>query len=292
MGGYGFLRFSLPMFPEASEYFAPMVFWLSVIAIIYTSLVGVVQEDMKKMIAYSSVAHMGFVTLGIFTATTQGIEGGIFQMLSHGLISAALFLCVGVVYDRLHSREISRYGGLVKNMPKYATVFMVFMLGSVGLPGTSGFVGEFLSLLGAFRVDTTVALLATTGVVLGAVYMLVLYRRVVFGPQVNKDAAAMPDLNAREFAYFLPLVVLVLILGVFPGYVMERVSPSVDKLIAQYEAGLMAGDEDGLSGVAGIEPAAGDSGDALETYIDMPYLMDMKREQDMGVPMPEVIPNE
>lgn len=234
MGGYGFLRFSIPMFPEASAYFADMVYWLSIIAIIYTSLVALVQEDMKKMIAYSSVAHMGFVTLGLFTATTQGIEGGIFQMISHGIISGALFLCVGVVYDRLHTREISRYGGLVKNMPKYATVFMIMMLGSVGLPGTSGFVGEFLVLLGTFKADTLVALFATTGVVLGAAYMLVLYRRVVFGPQDNDDAAAMPDLEKREFLIFVPFVLLVLWLGVAPGYVMERVAPSVEKLRVHY----------------------------------------------------------
>lgn len=281
MGGYGFLRFSLPMFPEASEYFAPMVFWLSVIAIIYTSLVALVQEDMKKMIAYSSVAHMGFVTLGIFTATTQGIEGGIFQMLSHGIISAALFLCVGVVYDRLHSREISRYGGLVKNMPKYATVFMVFMLGSVGLPGTSGFVGEFLSLLGAFKVDTTVALFATTGVVLGAAYMLVLYRRVIFGPQVNSDAAAMGDLESREFFYFVPLVLLVLILGVSPSYVMDKISPSVEKLMVQYRTGL---EYAGAGYAISVEPVAGE-----EVYIDMPF---MDFIDTMDIPMPEVIPNE
>lgn len=241
MGGYGFLRFSLPMFPEASEFFAPMVFWMSVIAIIYTSLVALVQEDMKKLIAYSSVAHMGFVTLGIFTATTQGIEGGIFQMISHGIISAALFLAVGVVYDRLHTREISRYGGLVKNMPKYATVFMVLMLGSVGLPGTSGFVGEFLTLMGAFQVNTIVAVFATTGVVLGAAYMLVLYRRVIFGEQVNEDAAAMKDLNKIEYSYFVPLVLLVIWLGVAPGVVMDKVAPSVEKLISQYEAGLKSG---------------------------------------------------
>ncbi len=240
MGGYGFLRFSLPMFPEASAHFADLVFWLSVIAIIYTSAVALVQEDMKKLIAYSSVAHMGFVTLGIFTATTQGVEGAIFQMLSHGLISSALFLCVGVVYDRLHTREIGRYGGLVKNMPRYATVFMIFMLGSVGLPGTSGFVGEFLALLGAFRVDTLVALCATTGVVLGAAYMLVLYRRVAFGPQNNPDAAAMPDIDRRETLIFLPLVALVLWLGVAPGYVMDRMKPSVDKLLTQYSAALTA----------------------------------------------------
>ena len=235
MGGYGFLRFSLPMFPEASAHYADMVFWLSIIAIVYTSLVALVQEDMKKMIAYSSVAHMGFVTLGIFTATTQGVEGGIFQMISHGIISGALFLCVGVVYDRLHTREIGRYGGIVKNMPKYATVFMLLMLASVGLPGTSGFVGEFLVLLGAFKADTLVAVFATTGVVLGAAYMLVLYRRVIFGPQVNEDAAAMPDLNKRELFIFLPFVVLVLWLGVAPGYVMERLAPSVQKMLTNYE---------------------------------------------------------
>jgi len=237
MGGYGFLRFSLPMFPEASEFFAPMVLWMSVIAIIYTSLVALVQEDMKKLIAYSSVAHMGFVTLGIFSATTQGIEGGIFQMLSHGVISAALFLCVGVVYDRLHTRDIARYGGLVKNMPKYATVFMILMLGSVGLPGTSGFVGEFLTLMGAFQVNTVIAVFATTGVVLGAAYMLVLYRRVVFGEQKNKDAAAMGDLTKLEYSYLVPLVAIVLWLGIAPAYVMDKVAPSVEKLMSQYEAG-------------------------------------------------------
>jgi NADH-quinone oxidoreductase subunit M len=238
MGGYGFLRFSLPMFPDASEFFAPMIYTLSIIAIIYTSLVALVQEDMKKLIAYSSVAHMGFVTLGIFTFTAAGIQGGLFQMISHGIISGALFLCVGVVYDRLHTREIGRYGGIVKNMPIYATVFMLFMLGSVGLPGTSGFVGEFLALMGAFRVDTTVALLAATGVVLGAAYMLVLYRRVVFGPVTNPDAATMPDLTWKEKVNFLPLAVLVLWLGIFPGVVMDKTQASVDKLIGQFQSGL------------------------------------------------------
>lgn len=242
MGGYGFLRFSLPMFPEASEFFAPMVMWMSIVAIIYTSLVALVQEDMKKLIAYSSVAHMGFVTLGIFSVTTQGIEGAVFQMLSHGIISAALFLCVGVVYDRLHTREIGRYGGLVKNMPKYATVFMILMLGSVGLPGTSGFVGEFLTLMGAFQVDTVIAVFATTGVVLGAAYMLVLYRRVVFGAQKNEDAAAMGDLTKLEFGYLVPLVLIVLWLGVAPSYVMDKVAPSVEKLIGQYESAVRVGD--------------------------------------------------
>lgn len=235
MGGYGFLRFSLPILPEASEFFAPMMFWLSVIAIIYTALVALVQEDMKKLIAYSSVSHMGFVTLGIFTATTQGVEGAIFQMLSHGIISAALFLCVGVVYDRLHTREIARYGGLVKNMPKYATVFMILMLGSVGLPGTSGFVGEFLTLLGSFQASTYVAVFATTGVVFGAAYMLVLYRRVIFGAQKNADAAAMPDLTKLEFGYLVPLALMVILFGVAPGLVMKDISPSVEKLLRHYE---------------------------------------------------------
>lgn len=238
MGGYGFLRFSLPMFPEASEYFAPMVMTLSVIAIIYTSLVALVQEDMKKLIAYSSVAHMGFVTLGIFSATIEGIHGGVFQMISHGLISAALFLCVGVVYDRLHTRDMARYGGIVKNMPKYATVFMIFMLGSAGLPGTSGFVGEFLSLLGAYQVSVGFALLAATGMVLGAAYMLLLYRRVVFGPAENKDASDMKDINSREIAILGPLAVLVILIGVYPAPVNERIEPSVQKLMATYQANL------------------------------------------------------
>ena len=238
MGGYGFLRFSIPMLPEATEYFAPMVFWLSVIAITYTSLVALVQEDMKKLIAYSSVAHMGFVTLGLFTMTQQGVEGAVFQMISHGIISGALFLCVGVVYDRLHTREIGRYGGIVKNMPRYATLFMLFMLGSVGLPGTSGFVGEFLSLLGAFQVDTVVATLSALGMVLGAAYMLMLYRRVIFGPQDNAEAASMPDLNWREYGILLPLAALTLYLGVFPGVVMDRIGPSIEALVTRYEVAL------------------------------------------------------
>ncbi|AEP09674.1 NADH-quinone oxidoreductase subunit M [Micavibrio aeruginosavorus] len=242
MGGYGFLRFSIPMLPEATEFFAPMVFGLSIIAIIYTSLVALVQDDMKKLIAYSSVAHMGYVTLGLFTMTAQGIQGGIFQMISHGIVSAALFLCVGVVYDRLHTREISRYGGVVKNMPKYAVVFMIFMLGSVGLPGTSGFVGEFLALLGAYRVDTLVAVLATTGLILGAPYMLILYRRVIFGPQVNEDAAEMLDMNWREIVCLVPLAILTIWLGVFPNMVLNKVQPSVDNLISRYEADLSTTD--------------------------------------------------
>jgi NADH-quinone oxidoreductase subunit M len=238
MGGYGFLRFSLPMFPEASFVFAPYIFALSVIAIIYTSLVALVQEDMKKLIAYSSVAHMGFVTLGIFTMTVEGVTGGVFQMISHGLISGALFLCVGVVYDRLHTREMGRYGGLVKNMPKYATVFMIFMLGSAGLPGTSGFVGEFLALLGAYQVNTLVALLAASGMVLGAAYMLLLYRRVIFGEQKNADAAAMPDLSKRELFLLAPLAVMVIWLGVYPAPVNDRIEPAVERTVNLYKSHL------------------------------------------------------
>lgn len=251
MGGYGFLRFSLPMFPEATAYFTDFVFWLSVVAIIYTSLIALVQEDMKKLIAYSSVAHMGFVTLGIFTLTIQGIEGAIFQMLSHGLISGALFLCVGVVYDRLHTRELSRYGGIVSNMPKYATVFMILMLGSVGLPGTSGFVGEFLVLLGAFQVNTVIAALSATGVILGAAYMLMLYRRVVFGPREHRDALSMPDLNMRESALLIPIVLLVLWLGVFPSHITDKIAPSVQKLVTDYQEKLAdAGVEEEAQDVA------------------------------------------
>jgi NADH-quinone oxidoreductase subunit M len=211
--------------------------------------VALVQEDMKKLIAYSSVAHMGFVTLGIFTVNTQGVDGAIFQMISHGVISGALFLCVGVVYDRLHTREMGRYGGLVKNMPKYAVLFMVFMLGSVGLPGTSGFVGEFLSLLGAFQAHTVVAAFAATGVIFGAAYMLLLYRRVVFGPQANPDAAAMPDLDKREIGLLVPLAALVLVLGVSPNIIMKNIEPSVEKLLAQYEAGIVAGIDRAASAV-------------------------------------------
>ena len=239
MGGYGFLRFSIPMFPEATEFFTPMIFWLSVVAIIYTSLIALVQEDMKKLIAYSSVAHMGFVTLGLFTATVEGMQGGIFQMISHGLISAALFLCVGVIYDRLHTRDISQYGGIVRNMPRYATIFMIFMLASVGLPGTSGFVGEFLALLGAFQANSAIAAFAATGVILGAAYMLYLYRRVVFGPVTNNEAAAMPDVDYREMMIFIPIIALVIWLGVQPGYVLERTEPAVKQIISNYNAALV-----------------------------------------------------
>jgi NADH-quinone oxidoreductase subunit M len=238
MGGYGFLRFSIPMLPEATEVFTPLIYTLSVVAIIYTSLVALAQEDMKKLIAYSSVAHMGYVTIGMFTLTTQGVEGSIFQMLSHGIVSAALFLCVGVLYDRLHTREIDRYGGLVAIMPVYAVVFMVFTLASVGLPGTSGFVGEFLSLLGAFQANTWVAFLATTGVILGAAYMLVLYRRVIFGRLVKDDLKALLDLGPREVAIFAPLIALVFWMGIHPPSFLGPMAASVDNLIAAYEADL------------------------------------------------------
>ena len=240
MGGYGFLRFSLPMLPAASDLFVPLVFTLSVVAVIYTSLVALMQDDMKKLIAYSSVAHMGFVTIGIFTFNSQGIEGGIFQMLSHGIVSAALFLCVGVVYDRIHSREIARYGGLVNRMPVYAFTFMVFMLASVGLPGTSGFVGEILVLIGVFQVSTWVAALAATGVILGAAYMLWLYRRVIFGTLDKEDLKSILDMNRREVAVFAPLIFLTIFMGVYPDPFLEVMHASVDNLIGQYEQGMRA----------------------------------------------------
>ncbi len=239
MGGYGFIRFSLPMLPEASEFFAPLIFTLSIVAIIYTSLVALVQQDMKKLIAYSSVAHMGFVTIGIFSMNQQGIEGGIFQMLSHGVVSAALFLCVGVIYDRIHTREISRYGGLVNRMPRYAFIFMVFMLASVGLPGTSGFVGEFLVLVGAFQANTWVALLATTGIILGAAYMLWLYRCVVFGELVHDDLKTILDCNKRELIYFVPLIIAVIIMGVWPAPFLDVMHVSVEHLVDQVNGGTM-----------------------------------------------------
>jgi NADH-quinone oxidoreductase subunit M len=227
MGGYGFLRFSLPMFPLASEFFAPLIFTLSIIAVIYTSLVALAQSDMKKMIAYSSVAHMGFVTIGIFTMTEQGIAGAMFQMISHGLVSAALFFCVGVVYDRLHTREISAYGGVATVMPRYAVFFMFMMLASVGLPGTSGFVGEMLVLVGAWHASSWVAFFTATGLVLGATYMLWLYRRVMFGAIANDQVKAMEPMQMREFSIFLPLTFLVLLFGVYPMALLDVMAVSI-----------------------------------------------------------------
>jgi NADH-quinone oxidoreductase subunit M len=236
MGGYGFIRFSLPMFPLASEYFADFVFVLSVIAVIYTSLVALAQTDMKKLIAYSSVAHMGFVTLGIFVVNQEGLQGAMFQMLSHGIVSSALFLVVGVIYDRLHTRDIDRYGGLADNMPKYAVVFMVMMLAAVGLPGTSGFIGEFLVLVGAFQVSTWFAALAATGLILGAAYMLYLYRRVVFGSITREDVRLMPDLSWREIAVFAPIVFVVLWMGIYPSSFLKPMQPALANLVERVEA--------------------------------------------------------
>jgi NADH-quinone oxidoreductase subunit M len=224
------------MLPDASATFTPLVYVLSVVAIIYTSLVALAQDDMKKLIAYSSVAHMGIVTMGIFTVTAEGLQGAMIQMLSHGVVSAALFLCVGVVYDRLHTREIARYGGVVHNMPKYAFFFMVFMLASVGLPGTSGFVGEFLSLIGAFQVNTWVAFLATTGMILSAAYMLYLYRRVVFGVITREDVRAMLDLHWREIVVFVPMVGVVLWMGIYPHSFLKPIQPTIANLIQSVQS--------------------------------------------------------
>jgi NADH-quinone oxidoreductase subunit M len=228
------------MFPLASADFAPFMFTLSVVAIIYTSLVAMMQTDMKKLIAYSSVAHMGYVTLGIFAANQQGVQGAIFQMLSHGLISSALFLCVGVIYDRLHTREIAAYGGLVNNMPRYAAAFMIFTMANVGLPGTSGFVGEFLTLMGVFQANTMVALFATIGVILSAAYALWLYRRVVFGALEKESLKAMLDLSGREKAILYPLIVLIIFFGVYPAPIFDATAASVDALINNYTASLQA----------------------------------------------------
>jgi len=248
MGGYGFIRFSLPMFPEGSAMFVPFVFVLSGLAVVYTSLVALVQTDMKKLIAYSSVAHMGFVTFGLFAMNRQGIEGAMMVMLGHGLVSGALFLCVGVVYDRLHTREIARYGGLSDNMPGYALLFMVFTMASVGLPGTSNFVGEFLSLVGTYRASTWAAIAGTTGIILGAAYMLLLYWRICFGTQRHKDAAAMPDLSAREWWLLAPIALGVFWMGIYPesfirpfrndvGRVLER----VQHVAPHYDASVVPG---------------------------------------------------
>jgi NADH-quinone oxidoreductase subunit M len=238
MGGYGFMRFSLPMFPQASHLFTPLVFALSVIAVIYTSLVAFRQVDVKKLIAYSSVAHMGLVTMGIFSGNLQGEQGAIFQMLSHGVISGALFLCVGVIYDRMHTREIAFYGGLANRMPWYAAVFMIFTMGNVGLPGTSGFVGEILSMTGAYGASTWTAILAATGVILSAVYMLTLYRKVVFGELTNPKLATIADLEPREVLIFAPLIVATLYMGVVPSFVFNLTQASVDQLTTAYRAAI------------------------------------------------------
>jgi len=236
MGGYGFLRFSMPMFPVAAYEWTPVVFWMSAIAIVYTSLVALVQPDMKKLVAYSSVAHMGYVTLGIFAMNAQGVDGAIFQMLSHGFISGAMFLCVGVIYDRMHTREIDAYGGLVNRMPAYALVFMFFTMANVGLPGTSGFVGEFLTLMGVFQVNTWVAAVATSGVILSAAYGLWLYRRVVFGALVKEGLKTINDMTRRERAIFAPLIIMTLLLGVYPKVVTDIIDPSVQAMVANYAA--------------------------------------------------------
>ena len=240
MGGYGFLRFSLPMFPIASDLLATFVLWLSAIAIVYTSLVALMQEDMKKLIAYSSVAHMGFVTAGIFAANQQGLDGAIFQMISHGFISGALFLCVGVIYDRMHTREIDAYGGLVNRMPAYAAIFMLFTMANVGLPGTSGFVGEFLTLVGIFQANTWVAALIALGVILGAAYMLYLYRRVIFGALVKEELKTILDLNRIEILVFTPLVIVVLWMGIWPMHFLGPIEASVINLLEQYQTALAA----------------------------------------------------
>lgn len=236
MGGYGFIRFSLPMFPDASVYFAPLVYAMSIIAIIYTSLVALVQEDIKKLIAYSSVAHMGYVTMGLFTLNPQGVQGAMFQMISHGLVAGALFLCVGVIYDRMHTREIAAYGGIVNRMPVYAFVFMLFTMANVGLPGTTGFIGEFLTLAGAFKANSWVALFAATGVIFSAAYALYLYRRVVFGALEKASLKDLVDLSPREMLIFAPLVVLTIYYGVLPGQILASTQASVDHLIQSHTA--------------------------------------------------------
>ena len=240
MGGYGFLRFSLPMFPLASHDFTPLIYSLSVIAIIYTSLVALMQEDMKKLIAYSSVAHMGFVTMGIFAGTMQGVAGGVFQMISHGIVSGALFLCVGIVYDRMHTREIAAYGGLVNRMPLYAMVFMVFTLANVGLPGTSGFIGEFMTLIGTFKASVPTVVFATTGVILSAAYALWLYRKIVFGALVKPSLATMKDMTFRECLTLFPLVALTLLFGVYPKPVLDMSAASVQQLVNNYATAVTA----------------------------------------------------
>jgi NADH-quinone oxidoreductase subunit M len=250
MGGYGFLRFSIPMFPVGADVMTPLILWMSVIAIVYTSLVALVQEDMKKLIAYSSVAHMGYVTMGIFSMNQQGVDGAIFQMISHGFISGALFLCVGVIYDRMHTREISAYGGLVNRMPAYAMIFLFFTMSNVGLPGTSGFVGEFLTLMGIFQVNTWVALVATSGVIFSAAYALFLYRRVVMGDLIKESLKSIKDLSPREKWIFTPLVAMTILLGVYPALVTDLIGPSVEALIAHHETALAAADRLGDTAAA------------------------------------------
>ncbi|MCQ0092635.1 NADH-quinone oxidoreductase subunit M [Roseovarius sp. M141] len=244
MGGYGFLRFSLPMFPIGAEVLTPLVLWMSAIAIVYTSLVALAQQDMKKLIAYSSVAHMGYVTMGIFAANQQGVDGAIFQMISHGFISGALFLCVGVIYDRMHTRDIDAYGGLVNRMPSYALIFLFFTMANVGLPGTSGFIGEFLTLVGIFKVNTWVAAVAATGVILSAAYALWLYRRVVLGDLIKESLKSISDMTGRERAIFAPLVAMTLLLGVYPSLVTDIIGPSTEALISQYDTALAQGGTD------------------------------------------------
>ncbi|WP_432255954.1 NADH-quinone oxidoreductase subunit M [Limimaricola sp. AA108-03] len=254
MGGYGFLRFSLPMFPVASDIWAPLVLWLSAIAIVYTSLVALVQKDIKKLIAYSSVAHMGFVTAGIFALNQQGLDGAVFQMISHGFISGALFLGVGVIYDRMHTRDIDAYGGLVNRMPAYAAVFMLFTMANVGLPGTSGFVGEFLTLIGMFQANTWVAAVATTGVIFSAAYALYLYRRVVMGDLIKESLKSITDMTAREKWIFAPLVAMTILLGVYPSLVTDITGPSVAALVDQVEVAVAAHGSE--SAIASAEVAA------------------------------------
>ncbi|QIL02211.1 NADH-quinone oxidoreductase subunit M [Sphingomonas sinipercae] len=259
MGGYGFVRFSLPMFPDASAQFIPLVFILSGIAIVYTSLVALVQRDMKKLIAYSSVAHMAFVTFGLFALNRQGIEGALIVMLSHGLVSGALFLCVGVIYDRLHTREIAQYGGLSNNMPGYALLFMLFTMASVGLPGTSGFVGEFLSLMGTFEMSTWAAIVATTGIILGAVYMLYLYWRIAFGAARTAEAAQMVDLSAREWWLLAPIAAGVLWMGVYPESFMRPMRADVGRLLERLEPATPKGDANPTAGKGAPAPAHGEA---------------------------------
>jgi NADH-quinone oxidoreductase subunit M len=250
LGAYGFLRFSVPMLPEASAYFTPLVYVLSAVAVVYTSLVALAQEDMKKTIAYSSVAHMGYVTAGIFTATVQGVQGAVFQMLSHGIVSGGLFLIVGVVYDRLHTHVINRFSGLVNRMPVYAAIFMLFMLASIGLPGTSGFIGEFLSMLGAFQVNTWLAFFLCTGIILGASYMLWLYRRIIFGKLDKADLMNILDLSPREIALFVPLGLLIMWMGVYPTSFIEVMAPAVERMVGGYHAALLLGGAPHLASLA------------------------------------------